>query len=90
MSLPLNPIFPVAPTLRTNAWGGVDGFGHFVNAGKPDHVVCDHFGAVAFGWGGVSDALVGSLTVVVKPEPVQQLLEMVHVEDGVLRQKASL
>ena len=62
--------------------GWVDGFGHFVNAGKPDHVVCDHFGAVAFGWGGVSDALVGSLTVVVKPEPVQQLLEMVHVEDG--------
>lgn len=62
--------------------GWVDGFGHFVNAGEPDHVVCDRFGVVAFGWGGVSDALVGPLTVVVEPEPVQQFLEMVYVEGG--------
>ena len=60
----------------------VDGFGHFVNAGEPDRVVCDRLGVVAFGWGGVSDALVGSLPVVVEPEPVQQLLKMVDVEGG--------
>ena len=57
-------------------------FGHLVGCGELDHVRVGGFGVVAFGWGGVSDALMGSSAVVVMPEAVEEFLEMIEVEDG--------
>jgi hypothetical protein len=60
----------------------VVGFGHLGRCGEPDQVRVDGFEAVALGGGGVVDALVGALAVVVEPEPVEELLEMIEVEGG--------
>jgi len=50
--------------------------------GESDHVGGAGFDAVSLGGGGVCDAWVGALTVVVEPESVEELLEVFEVEGG--------
>ena len=56
--------------------GRIDRFDHPFGVGGAGHIGLDGGDAVAFRRGVVVDALVGALPVVVEPEPVQQLLEM--------------
>ncbi|GBE20667.1 hypothetical protein BMS3Bbin01_00005 [bacterium BMS3Bbin01] len=58
--------------------GRIVGFGHLGGVREPDLVRVDGGDAVAFGRGGIADALVGSATVVVEPEPVEEFLEMLE------------
>ncbi len=51
--------------------GWIRRFGHVVRSRELDRIRIDGSDAVAFRWGGVSDALVGTAAVVVEPEPVQ-------------------
>ena len=59
--------------------GRIVGFAHFGWSGQSDHAWVEGSVTVTLGWGGVTDPLVGSMPVVVEPEPVQELLEMVEI-----------